>query len=55
MKTFKEIRKPKTKKKITAKQSKELDAAIKQLGAKGTRGKDMEKAIAAILKDMGIE
>lgn len=44
----------KTKNKMSAKQLNKLDKAIKQLGAKGTRGKDMEKAIAAMLKDMGI-
>lgn len=32
-----------------------LDNSIKQLGRKGVKGKDMEKAIKAIMKDMGIK
>ena len=32
-----------------------LDSAIKQLGRKGVKGKDMESAIKKIMKDMGIK
>ena len=32
-----------------------LDKAIKQLGRKGVKGKDMEAAIKGIMKDMGIK
>ena len=40
---------------MTRQQVNKLDQAIKQLGRKGVKGKDMEKAIKAIMKDMGIK
>lgn len=40
---------------MTRQQVDKLDKAIKQLGRKGVKGKDMEKAIKAIMKDMGIK
>ena len=42
-------------KSMNKRQIDKLDSAIKQLGRKGVKGKDMESAIKQIMKDMGIK